>query len=185
MDVSEIQKSAPKPAETKKAKEHVKESENGKPLEDSKSAFEAKNYKNVTDKKESKTFAEIEANLWKNNIMQGARAHKDFLNTQEEDFAKNISKGYDGQDVVPSSFNIFRDSLRSASEKLHETLNQHLPELNLKEISDSESEADDEDVLPLDFRTAMIEKENRVVIQAKPLTFKSFYDEEDAKPKNS
>jgi len=60
-----------------------------------------------------------------------------------------------------------------------------LPELNLKDITESESEADD-DVLPLDFRTAMIEKENRVVIQAKPLTFKAFEeDEEEADKKKA
>jgi len=47
--------------------------------------------------------------------------------------------------------------------------------MNLKEIDDSESERDelsDADVLPLDFRTALIEEDNRVVIQAKPLSLK-------------
>ena len=46
-------------------------------------------------------------------------------------------------------------------------LNQHLPDMNLKEIDDSESERDelsDADVLPLDFRTALIEDTNKVVI---------------------
>ena len=32
---------------------------------------------------------------------------------------------------------------------------------------------DDEEVLPLDFRTALIENENKVVIQAKPLSLKT------------
>jgi hypothetical protein len=34
-------------------------------------------------------------------------------------------------------------------------------------------EDDDEEVLPLDFRTALIENENKVVIQAKPLSLKT------------
>ena len=47
--------------------------------------------------------------------------------------------------------------------------------MNLKEIDESESERDelsDADVIPLDFRTALIEEDNRVVIQAKPLSLK-------------
>jgi len=47
--------------------------------------------------------------------------------------------------------------------------------MNLNEIDESESERDelsDADVLPLDFRTALIEEDNRVVIQAKPLSLK-------------
>lgn len=107
--------------------------------------------------------AEIEANLWKNNIKKGPRVHKDFLDTNNEDFTNFKSKGIDGEEFVPSSFNIFRDSLRQTSEQLLIKLNEHLPELNLEESSQSESEQD-EDVLPLDFRTALIEKENRVVI---------------------
>ena len=45
--------------------------------------------------------------------------------------------------------------------------------MNLKDIVDENSEEDDEEVLPLDFRTAIIEEENKVVIQAKPLDFKT------------
>lgn len=44
--------------------------------------------------------------------------------------------------------------------------------MNLKEF-DEDDEDDDEEVLPLDFRTALIEEENKVVIQAKPLQFKT------------
>jgi hypothetical protein len=36
-----------------------------------------------------------------------------------------------------------------------------------------DNDDDDEDVVPLDFRTALIEQENKVVIQAKPLTLKT------------
>jgi len=56
--------------------------------------------------------ADIEAQLWKNNIKQGQRKKNDFLDASNEDFTKQVSKGIDGRDVVPSSFNIFRDSLR-------------------------------------------------------------------------
>ena len=116
--------------------------------------------------------AEIEANIWKDNIRAG-RTDKDFLDTSNEDFAMHKTRGVDGVDITPSSFNIFRDSLRKASERLLETLNENLPDMNLAEIEESESDhdnaEDDEDVLPLDFRTALIEKDNRVVIQAKPL----------------
>lgn len=116
--------------------------------------------------------AEIEANIWKDNVKAG-RTNKDFLDTSTEDFAMHKTRGVDGAEIIPSSFNIFRDSLRKASERLLETLNENLPDMNLAEIEESESDRDDggedEDVLPLDFRTALIEKENRVVIQAKPL----------------
>ena len=104
--------------------------------------------------------------MWKNNIKSG-RVNKDFLDTSKEDFAKNKTNGIDGEEVNPSSFNIFRDSLRKTSEKLTVKLNEHLPDMNLKEIEESESERDelsDTDVLPLDFRTALIEQDNRVVI---------------------
>jgi hypothetical protein len=40
--------------------------------------------------------AEIEANLWKNNIKKGPRMHKDFLDTKDEDFTSIKCKGIDG-----------------------------------------------------------------------------------------
>ena len=43
--------------------------------------------------------------------------------------------------------------------------------MNLKDIAETGSEGEEE-VLPLDFRTAFIPNENKVVIQAKPLEFK-------------
>ena len=128
-----------------------------------KSLLDAKNFQNMTDKSEPKSFEEIEAEMWKNNIKKGKRLRKDFLDTASEDFSMNKTRGIDGKEVTPSSFNIFRDSLRKASEKMTDKLIENLPELDLKEIEDSESEAED-DVLPLDFRTAMIEKENKIVI---------------------
>jgi len=89
----------------------------------------------------------------------------------------NKSRGIDGREITPSCFNIARDSLREASEQLHETLNAHLPDMNLKEIEETASEGDEE-VLPLDFRTALIADENRVVIQAKPLEFKTEFEDD-------
>ena len=61
---------------------------------------------------------------------------------------------------------------------MHETLVENLPSMNLNEIEESESEMEDteDEVLPLDFRTALIEKDNRVVIQAKPLKQKSVFE---------
>ena len=122
--------------------------------------------------------ADIEASLWKQNIKHGPRSRRDFLDTSMEDFTLNKSTGLDGGEITPSCFNIARDSLRAASEKLQETLNEHLPDMNLKDIEETASEGDEE-VLPLDFRTALIASENRVVIQAKPLEFKT--EVEDAK----
>jgi len=98
-----------------------------------------------------------------------------------------MTKGIDGKEITPSTFNIFRDSLRDTSDKMMETLRSNLPTMNLKDIEESESEReangtdDDEDVLPLDFRTALIEKENKVVIQAKPLLMKAAFDDLDRK----
>jgi len=76
----------------------------------------------MTEKNAPKTMQEIEANLWKNNIKSG-RVDKDFLDTSKEDFSQNKTKGLDGEEVIPSSFNIFRDSMRKTSEKLMVTLN--------------------------------------------------------------
>ena len=132
--------------------------------------LEAKDFRSITERRAPKTMAEIEANMWKHNIKAGQRRHKDFLDTSAEDFSQNKSRGFDGQEITPSSFNIFRDSLRDASDRLLVTLNDNLPDMNLQEIDESESEreangsGDDEDVLPLDFRTALVEKDNRVVI---------------------
>lgn len=46
--------------------------------------------------------------------------------------------------------------------------------MNLEDVSDSSSESETEnEVVPLDFRTALVKKENKIVIQAKPLHFKT------------
>jgi len=55
-------------------------------------------------------------------------------------------------------------------------LNIYEYEENEETEKENEDDEDDDELLPLDFRTSMIEGENRVVIQAKPLSFKT--DEE-------
>lgn len=147
-----------------------------------------KDYSAVTAKTEAKSFADIEANMWKNNIKEGRRQKRDFLDISAEDFSKNESVDINGKKITPSTFNIFRDSLREHSEKLLATLNENLPDMNLKEIEQSESESDqnssDEEVIPLDFRTAFNEDQNKVVIQAKPLQLGADSSKLDSRKKN-
>jgi len=47
----------------------------------------------------------------------------------EEDFSRNKTQSIYGQEITPSSFNIFRDSLKENSERLHQTLIENLPEI--------------------------------------------------------
>lgn len=54
---------------------------------------------------------EIEQNLWKNRIKSGKRENKDWLDVSQEDFSKYKTKDINGNEVSPSTFNIFRDSL--------------------------------------------------------------------------
>ena len=53
-------------------------------------------------KKEPKSFAEIESNLWKNNITFENRRNKDFLDVSSEDFRNNKTKASSGEDITPS-----------------------------------------------------------------------------------
>ena len=130
--------------------------------------FAKKDFSGLT-KKDWKNVDDIEANLWKTNIRDGPRSKQDFLDVSKEDFSMNKTVGIDGKEITPSSFNVMRDSLADTSAKLMETLQQNLPDLNLNESSTS---GEDDDVLPLDFRTTMLKEEGRVVIQAKPLVSK-------------
>ena len=125
--------------------------------------------------------SEIEANLWKNNIKFGERKHKDYLDISNEDFSQHLITNIEGMQVNPSTFNIFRDSLKHTAAQLHEKLIASLPDMNLDEITSQSSNSDNEDneVVPLDFRTALMAGENKIVIQAKPLHFKTV--EEDLK----
>jgi hypothetical protein len=87
-------------------------------LVDAKAMFESKSYNSVTEKKEAKSFADIEKNMWKNNLKSGERKNRDWLDTSNEDFGDAVSKDISGQDFNPSNFNIFRDSLRVVSEQM-------------------------------------------------------------------
>jgi len=130
----------------------------------------------IIKKKEPKSIHEIEKNLWKNNIMFTPRKKVDVLDITLEDFRKQSTPSIDGKEVNPSTFNVFRDSLRKTSNTLHEKLIASLPDMNLDDVtsnsSNSESEAEN-DVVPLDFRTALVKTDNKIVIQAKPLHFKT------------
>jgi hypothetical protein len=69
-------------------------------------------------KQPPKSFAEVQQNLWKNNIMFTPRKRKDVLDISNEDFSKVFVTSFDGEKINPSTFNIFRDSLRETSKKL-------------------------------------------------------------------
>lgn len=60
-----------------------------------------------------------------------------------------------GNRATPSTFNIFRDSLRKNRQLIHDKMLENLPEMNCNEI-DSEASGSDSEIVPLDFRTAMI-----------------------------
>ena len=50
-------------------------------VEDAKQLLEEKDFRNITEKTQPKTMADIEANMWKHNVKEGQRQHKDFLDT--------------------------------------------------------------------------------------------------------
>jgi hypothetical protein len=79
--------------------------------------------------------SEIEANLWKNNIKYGERKRKDYLDISGEDFSQHFTSNIEGRQVNPTTFNIFRDSLKQTAAKLHEKLIASLPDMNLDEIT--------------------------------------------------
>ena len=66
--------------------------------------------------------ADIEKDLWKNNITFTPRKKVDVLDVSREDFRLQNSMSIDGNRVQPSTFNIFRDSLKKTSKYLHERL---------------------------------------------------------------
>lgn len=135
--------------------------------------MDEKDFTNIT-KSTAKTLGDIESQVWKRNVTKGTRNARDFLDTSNEDFAKNFTQSINGNMITPSNFNIFRDSLKNHSDKLTATLVENLPDLNLKDVNDESKEpSEDEEVLPLDFRTAMLEEQNKIIIQAKPLHLKT------------
>lgn len=58
---------------------------------------------------------------------------------------------------------------------MHERLIANLPDMNHNDQEGSDSS--EVDVVPLDFRTAILEKNGKLVIQAKPLNLKSASDQ--------
>jgi hypothetical protein len=66
-------------------------------------------------KTQLRSYAEIEGQLWKNNITTEKIERTDFLDVGNEDFSKYQDVGPDGQIVHPSGFNIFRDNLKDVS----------------------------------------------------------------------
>ena len=70
-----------------------------------------------------------------------------------------------GNRATPSSFNVLRDSLRKQKEGIHKLMVENLPQMNLHEI-DSDASGSDAEIVPLDFRTAMVD--DKLVIQARP-----------------
>lgn len=101
--------------------------------------------------------------MWKNNIIYTTRQRKDVLDVSNEDFSKIHTLDLLGERSNPSNFNIFRDSLALTSKQLHERLVAALPDMNLDDItsnsSSSASEAEQNDVVPLDFRTAWVKRD--------------------------
>lgn len=66
--------------------------------------------------------------------------------------------------MTPSSFNIFRDSLRKNTNEIHERMLENLPDLNNESESDASASDTDVEIVPLDFRTAMINNGTKLII---------------------
>ena len=81
-----------------------------------------------------------------------------------------------GNKATPSTFNIFRDSLRKNKDAIHRRMIENLPDMNLNDVDSAESGSDSE-IVPLDFRTAMINNGTKLVIQAKPKEYISIEEE--------
>jgi hypothetical protein len=113
--------------------------------------------------------------MWKSNIVEEKPESIDYLDISNVDFSNNVELDDHGNEVTPSSFNIFRDSLKVTSDKMRATMIESLPDVNFDDPESSAGESEDEEVVPLDFRTKLL-KENfteKVVIQAKPMHIKS------------
>lgn len=80
--------------------------------------------------------------------------------------------------ITPSSFNIFRDSLRDASKEMERRLIDNLPDMNLDDISSGTSSEGESELVPLDFRTAVAGMDGGIMIQAKPMQFKSIEEDQ-------
>jgi hypothetical protein len=126
------------------------------------------------DKKESQTYEDAEKYQWRQNIIP-ARNNRDYLDVSNENFSTYKTIDIQGNEVSPSTFNIFRDSFKKTFTEMRDTLKMNLPELNIENTSESD---DNEEVVPLDFRTKLMDGTGDVVMQAKPLKIYNSADED-------
>ena len=117
------------------------------------------------DKKESKTYDEAAKYHWRQNIAP-TRSNRDYLDVSNENFTNYKTVDVEGNEVTPSTYNIFRDSMKKTFTQMRDTLKDNLPELNPEETTESD---DNEEVVPLDFRTKLLDSNGDIVMQAKPL----------------
>ena len=89
------------------------------------------------------------------------------MDVSNEDFSKYETVDIMGNRATPSNFNIFRDSLRANKQAMHQKMLENLPDMSLNDI-DSDASGSDSEIVPLDFRTAMINNGTKLVIQARP-----------------
>jgi len=106
-------------------------------------------------KKPPTNYADIESNLWKNNIMYEPRKKVDHLDVSNEDFSKYETTDLEGNRTAPSTFNIFRDSLSKNTAEINKRMIMNLPDMNLHEVESDASDSDAE-IVPLEFRTAIV-----------------------------
>ena len=125
--------------------------------------------KNFLQKKH-RHIGDVEQQLWKSNITYEGRKKKDFLDVSNEDFSKYETVDIMGNRVTPSTFNIFRDSLRKNRNEIHQRMLENLPDMNDND-EDSDTSNPDYPIIPLDFRTAMINNGTKLIIQAKSKEF--------------
>lgn len=127
------------------------------------------------DKKESQTYEDAQKYHWRQNIIP-KRNDRDYLDVSNENFANYKTVDIQGNEVTPSTFNIFRDSFKKTFTEMRDVLKANLPDMNLENTSESD---DNEEVVPLDFRTKLIGSTGDVVMQAKPLKIYNSEDEDD------
>ena len=86
-----------------------------------------------------------------------------------------------GKKCAPSTFNIFRDSLSKNTKAINEIMVQNLPDMNLHQV-DSDASGSDAEIVPLDFRTAIVKEggSEKLVIQAKPIKYYTIEEEMDS-----
>jgi hypothetical protein len=78
-------------------------------------------------KRPPKGVFEIEQNLWKNNIKQGERTSRNWLDVSNEDFSNYKTIDIFGNEITPSSFNVCRDNLAEVDAQMQERFLESLP----------------------------------------------------------